>query len=166
MTEKNTQSHPLARLLNYMRPHRMRVNLAILFSILNKVFDLAPPALIGVAVEIVVNREESYFARWGVADPANQLIVLAIITLVVWILESAFEYANRVYWRNLAQNVEHELRIEAYSHVQDLELAYFEECESQSSAMQREGELKQKTHSEKRKMIEIFQSDNTKSIQT
>lgn len=127
MTEKNTQSHPLARLLNYMRPHRMRVNLAILFSILNKIFDLAPPALIGVAVEIVVNREESYFARWGIVDPANQLIVLAVITLIVWILESVFEYANRVYWRNLAQNVEHELRIEAYAHVQDLELAYFED---------------------------------------
>lgn len=127
MTEKNTQSQPLARLLNYMRPHRMRVNLAILFSILNKIFDLAPPALIGVAVEIVVNREESYFARWGVVDPANQLIVLAIITLIVWVMESVFEYANRVYWRNLAQNIEHELRIEAYAHVQDLELAYFED---------------------------------------
>ncbi len=127
MTENNTASHPLMRLLNYMRPYRMRVNLAILFSILNKVFDLAPPALIGVAVEIVVNREESYFARWGITDPANQLMVLAVITLIVWILESAFEYANRVYWRNLAQTVEHELRIEAYAHVQDLELAYFED---------------------------------------
>lgn len=127
MTEKNSPSHPLARLLNYMRPHRRRVNLAILFSILNKVFDLAPPALIGVAVEIVVNREESYFANWGIIEPANQLIALAVITLIVWVMESVFEYANRVYWRNLAQNVEHELRIEAYAHVQGLELAYFED---------------------------------------
>lgn len=127
MTEKNKPSHPLARLLNYMRPHRRRVNLAILFSILNKIFDLAPPALIGVAVEIVVNREESYFANWGIVEPANQLIALAVITLIVWVMESVFEYANRVYWRNLAQNIEHELRIEAYAHVQGLELAYFED---------------------------------------
>ena len=127
MTSPSKNAHPLSRLINYMRPYRGRVNLAILFSILNKVFDLAPPALIGVAVEIVVNREDSFFAQWGFVDPAQQLIVLAVITLVVWVLESVFEYANRVYWRNLAQSVEHELRIEAYQHVQDLELAYFED---------------------------------------
>lgn len=124
---QNNKSHPLVRLLDYMRPHRMRVNLAILFSILNKIFDLAPPALIGVAVEIVVNRENSVFARFGFVEPAEQLTVLAIITLIVWVLESVFEYANRVYWRNLAQTVEHEMRIEAYEHVQGLELAYFED---------------------------------------
>jgi len=127
MSQSNTQSHPLTRLINYMRPHRMRVNLAIAFSILNKVFDLAPPALIGVAVEIVVNKENSIFARFGFVEPVEQLTVLAVITLIVWILESAFEYANRVYWRNLAQAVEHEIRIEAYEHVQGLELAYFED---------------------------------------
>ncbi|MGJ3238238.1 MAG: ABC transporter ATP-binding protein [Anaerolineae bacterium] len=120
-------AHPLIRLIHYMRPHQGRVNLAIFFSILNKIFDLAPPALIGVAVEIVVNREESIFARWGFVDPAQQLLLLAGITLFVWVMESLFEYANRVYWRNLAQTVEHELRIDAYSQVQALELAYFED---------------------------------------
>ena len=119
--------NPLRRLLSYMRPHRRKVITATLFSVLNKIFDLAPPALIGVAVEIVVNRENSFFAQYGFADPAQQLILLAVITLVVWILESAFEYANRIVWRNLAQAVQHEMRIEAYAHVQGLELAYFED---------------------------------------
>lgn len=127
MPQTSSQKHPLYRLFDYMRPHRTRLNLAIIFSILNKIFDLAPPALIGVAVEIVVNRENSIFARWGLTNPAQQLIALAIVTLIVWILESVFEYANRVVWRNLAQTVEHELRVDAYSHVQSLELAYFED---------------------------------------
>ena len=39
---------PLVRLLAYMRNERGQLLLATLFSILNKVFDLAPPILIGV----------------------------------------------------------------------------------------------------------------------
>ena len=31
------------------------------------------------------------------------------------------------FWRNLAQNIQHNLRLDAYNHLQDLELAYFEE---------------------------------------
>ena len=32
-----------------------------------------------------------------------------------------------VVWRNLAQTVEHEARMDAYAHVQELELGYFED---------------------------------------
>jgi ATP-binding cassette subfamily B protein len=40
-------------------------------------------------------------------------------------LESAFEYAASRLWRNLAQVIQHDLRVSAYSHIQDLELSYF-----------------------------------------
>lgn len=110
-----------------MRPHRRTVILACLASVLNKVFDLAPPMLIGTAVDIVVQREESVIARLGADDGTTQLLVLAGLTLVVWILESLFDYANQVLWRNLAQTVEHDLRLDAYAHVQSLEMAYFED---------------------------------------
>ena len=117
----------IVRLIEYMRPHRGRLNAAVAFSILNKIFDIAPPALIGAAIEIVVNRENSLFARLGIPTLEQQLYVLAAVTLVVWVLESLFEYAHRIYWRNLAQTVQHEMRLEAYEHVQGLEMAYFED---------------------------------------
>ncbi|GAB1420355.1 ABC transporter ATP-binding protein [Anaerolineales bacterium] len=63
----------------------------------------------------------------GVSDVKDQLLILALITLVIWILESLFEYAHQIYWRNLAQTIQHDLRIETYAHVQNLELAYFED---------------------------------------
>ncbi len=119
--------YALVRLLRYMRPYQGRVNGAIAFSILNKIFDLAPPALIGAAVDIVVQQENSLFARLGVVEPGQQLLALAVITLIVWILESAFEFAQRVWWRNLAQTVQHEMRVETYDHVQRLEMAYYED---------------------------------------
>jgi ATP-binding cassette subfamily B protein len=46
---------------------------------------------------------------------------------VVWLLESATEWGYMVMWRNLAQTVEHEARMDAYTHIQDLELGYFED---------------------------------------
>lgn len=122
-----TKPHPLVRLLHYARQHRRTVIMATLFSILNKIFDLAPPALIGAAVDIVVKRDDSIIARLGVSEPRDQLLVLGGITLFIWIGESVFQYIYQLYWRNLSQTLEHELRLDAYSHVQDLELAYFED---------------------------------------
>ena len=52
--------------------------LATLFSILNKIFDLAPPLLIGAAVDVVVKQEESALSDFGYSDPKEQLIVLSI----------------------------------------------------------------------------------------
>ncbi len=125
--QSSSKPYALVRLLQYMRPFQGRVNGAIAFSILNKIFDLAPPALIGAAVDIVVQQENSFFAQLGFVDPAQQLLVLALVTLVVWILESIFEFAQRVWWRNLAQTVQHEMRVETYAHVQQLEMAYYED---------------------------------------
>ena len=119
--------HPLRRLLQTLRPHRRRVRLAAGFSILNKVFDLAPPLLIGAAVDIVVERESSWFGELGVTDVGDQLLLLGGLTVLIWVLESVFEYTYKIYWRNLAQTVQHELRLDAYRHVQGLELAWFED---------------------------------------
>jgi ATP-binding cassette, subfamily B, bacterial len=119
--------HPLRRLIRYARPHRRQMYLASACSVLNKLFDLAPAALIGVAVDVVVRGRQSFIASLGYADPRHQLVVLAAITIVVWVLESIFQYLYGVLWRNLAQTVQHELRLKGYAHLQDLDLAYFEE---------------------------------------
>lgn len=117
----------LGRLWRYAGNHRRRVRLAVSCSVLNKLFDLAPPVLIGAAVDVVVRRQDSILADLGVADVRQQLVVLAVATFVIWSLESLFEYAYKVLWRNLAQAIQHELRLDAYAHLQGLEMAYFEE---------------------------------------
>ncbi len=104
--------------------------LASVCSVLNKIFDLGPPVLIGAAVDVIVQRESSFLTRFGVVEVWDQLLLLSGITLAVWLLESAFQYAYAILWRNLAQTVEHDLRIDAYRHLQDLELAYYEERSS------------------------------------
>ena len=119
--------HPLQQLLKYGRRYRLKTWLASICSFLNKLFDLAPPALIGIAVDVVVKQQDSILAQWGIKDVFWQLAIITGLSAIVWALESIFEYAYDYLWRNLAQDIEHDLRLEAYSHLQELELAYFEE---------------------------------------
>ncbi|MEC7135575.1 MAG: ABC transporter ATP-binding protein [Candidatus Thermoplasmatota archaeon] len=118
---------PISRLLAHTKNHRSTMWLGTLFSILNKIFDLAPPLLIGAAVDVVVKREESALSGFGYSDPKEQLILLSILTIIIWVFESLFEYIYGVLWRNLAQTVQHELRLDAYSHIQNLEMEWFGE---------------------------------------
>ena len=127
MTKVDDRRHPFVRLLNYAKTYRRRVALATIYSMLGKTFDIMPPILIGVAVDIVVQQKNSLLGRIGITDLTHQLLILGFVTLIVWILESLFEYIQRVNWRNLAQSMQHDLRVDAYDHVQHLELAYFED---------------------------------------
>lgn len=126
MKTENTH-HPFRRLLDYASTYKRRIALATLYSALGKIFDIAPPILIGVAVDTVVEQRNSLLAGFGIANPSEQLLVLGIVTLIVWILESLFEYIQRIHWRGLAQSMQHDLRVDAYNHVQHLELSYFED---------------------------------------
>jgi ATP-binding cassette subfamily B protein len=104
------------------------VVLATIFSVLNKICDIAPELLIGAAVDVVVGGGQSFIGRmFGVEDQSDQLTILAIITVIIWILESITDYIAEVLWRNLAQSIEHDMRMGAYAHVQELEMAYFED---------------------------------------
>jgi ATP-binding cassette subfamily B protein len=94
--------------------------------VLNKLFDLAPPVLIGLAVDVVVRQDNAWLALFGVTRVPAQLAVLAVLSFVIWSAESLFEYLYGLLWRNLAQTVQHELRLEAYGHLQQLEMAFFE----------------------------------------
>ncbi|MDY6937844.1 MAG: ABC transporter ATP-binding protein [Cyanobacteriota bacterium] len=119
--------HLFARLLAYAHQYQARIWQATACSILNKIFDLAPPALIGAAVDVVVEQQDSLIARFGVRDILGQLLILALLSFIIWGLESVFEYAYQRLWRNLAQTIQHDLRLDAYRHLQELELAYFED---------------------------------------
>jgi ATP-binding cassette, subfamily B, bacterial len=127
MVISSRQLPPLSRLLRYSRPYRREIWLASLCSVLNKIFDLAPPALIGTAVDVVVQKDQSILARWGIPDVGQQLLLICVASIVIWGLESLFEYAYARLWRNLAQTIQHYLRLDTYGHLQNLEMAFFEE---------------------------------------
>jgi ATP-binding cassette, subfamily B, bacterial len=119
---------PLIRLWRYAGGNRRTARAAIAFSVINKLADVMPELLIGAAVDVVVRGTDSFVGQLlGIEDRYAQLLALAAINVAVWLIESASEYVANILWRNLAQTIEHEARMDAYRHVQRLELAWFED---------------------------------------
>jgi len=85
-----------------------------------------PEILIGIAIDVVVNRESSFVAKLGFEAPESQILVLAVLTFFVWAGESLFEYFYLVLWRNLSQRLQAELRQDTYVHMQSQGMDYFE----------------------------------------
>ncbi|MBX3724992.1 MAG: hypothetical protein KF823_03645 [Xanthomonadales bacterium] len=63
--------HPLKRLLGHAADRRGDIRLATVWSVLNKVFDVLPEILIGVAVDVVVNRHD-YSGRRSSLEQTGQ----------------------------------------------------------------------------------------------
>ena len=122
----NFISKSLSDLFIYLKPWRLSVIKASVFSGLNKIFDIAPEVLIGIAVDLVVKRNQSFVASLGFESINGQVLFLGGVTFVIWALESLFEYLYMIEWRGLAQKVEHDLRVTAYDHAQRLELNWHE----------------------------------------
>lgn len=119
---------PLRRLWTYARGHRRQVVAAIAVTVLNKLADVMPELLIGAAVDVVVRQKESLVGEvLGIESLTGQLTALAVINVLVWVVESGSDWVAHLLWRNLAQTIEHEARMDAYAHVQELELAWFED---------------------------------------
>lgn len=125
-TSSNQSFQALVRLLRYAKGYRRRIAAATACSIINKLFDIAPEILIGVAIDVVVNQENSFVARLGFETPHQQITILAVLTFFIWAGESLFEYLFQILWRNLAQRLQADMRQDTYEHAQRLDMAFFE----------------------------------------
>ena len=127
-------TQPLRALWRRYDAYRARFVAAVVASTINKVADVVPELLIGAAVDVVVRGDASFVGEvLGVESRYVQLGWLAVINAVVWIVESLSEYVASVLWRGLAQGVQHDLRVEAYDHVQHLDLSWHESRPSGST---------------------------------
>ncbi len=125
-SKKELDNNPLFRLIKNQYKQRSLIICASTCSILNKIFDLAPPVLIGLSIDVVVREKSSWLASFGFESVPLQIFILAIASFIIWSAESFFEYLYALLWRNLAQSTQHNLRIQAYNHLQKLEMSFFE----------------------------------------
>lgn len=111
----------------YFLPRRLQLLVVSAYSALNTLFDVLPEILIGFAIDTVVNRENSFLASMGISDVTHQMVLLALVTFVVWALESLFQYLYIRGWRGFAQDVQHAARLDLYKHLQSLRMDVIEE---------------------------------------
>ena len=121
-----TKQKPLIRLLKYAKGLRTQITLASLCSVINKLFDIAPEILIGIAIDVVVSKQDSFLASFGYVEPKSQIIALAVLTFIIWLGESIFQFLYSVLWRNLAQSLQHRMRIETYDRMQNMDMSFYE----------------------------------------
>lgn len=124
--ESQSSFASLLRLLRYARGYRRRVLLATASSVINKLFDIAPEILIGIAIDVVVNQDTSFVASFGFETAQQQIMALAVLTFFIWAGESLFQYFYMVLWRNLAQDLQADLRQNTYEHMQKQSMGFFE----------------------------------------
>ena len=110
----------------YAVPWRTKIYWASFCSIMNKLFDIMPEILIGFAVDLVIKQQDSFIASLGFSNPSSQVTILAIVTFFIWVFESLFQYLHSIAWRGIAQSIEHDIRLDAYNHVQHLDLQWHE----------------------------------------
>ena len=89
--------NPIIRLYLNLIEERRLLFFAFLSSIINKILDLAPPVIIGLAVDIVVKEHNSWIAGFGIKEVPAQLIFLAFASGIVWSAESPLNICIRFY---------------------------------------------------------------------
>ena len=114
------------RFFKFAKKWRLRIYASTTFSVLNKLFDIAPEILLGLAVDVVTNADDNFLNALGISDSKNQVIILALLTFGIWAFESIFQYLYMLGWRGIAQSIEHDVRRDLYSNVQSLDVSWHE----------------------------------------
>lgn len=118
----------MARLFAYLRPMRGRMSASIGSSVANKVLDLAPPILVAWLIDAVTGHSPVWMnAGLGLSSSMAQVVFIAILTVVIFGLESVSQWGYAHGFMNVSQDLQHNLRLDAYSRMQDREIRFFEE---------------------------------------
>jgi ABC-type multidrug transport system fused ATPase/permease subunit len=102
------------RLLGFLAPHRTGVIWAFVLALLAMVSSVTIPYLVGQGINAVTAHQHHALIKYGVL-----IFIAALITFV-------FTIFRRLVAGRVSLDVEYELRNTFYSHLQDLELAFFD----------------------------------------
>jgi ATP-binding cassette subfamily B protein len=116
---------PIRFILSYLLRKPVPLALAVCCTTINKIADILPEVLIGIAIDVVTGGGNKWLDGWGVTSPRTQLVILAGITIFIWVAESVFEFLYIVLWGRIAQRIQREVRVDAYHHIQKLPLSFF-----------------------------------------
>ena len=127
MQQNHEPKQPMRRLFQYLGNYSGQLNFAIASSVINKILDLMPPIMIGWLIDSVSGNTPAWIATtFGISEPIGIGVFFAILIVIIFGIESFFEWLFKLNFMRLAQRVQHDLRIDAYQQLQSREIAYFE----------------------------------------
>ncbi|MDQ5891125.1 MAG: ATP-binding cassette, subfamily bacterial [Candidatus Dependentiae bacterium] len=113
-------------LTSYLRPYKWRIFWASFCSIANQVFDISQDVLMGLMVDVALRSNNSFAAWFGFETTTAQLLFFVGITVLNGSVEALFEYLYTDAWGRIAHDLQHDVRVQLYRHLQKLPLSYFE----------------------------------------
>jgi len=122
-----TPDKPMLRLFQYLKPYNGQLSFASTTSVLNKVLDLMPPVMVGWIIDTVSGAPPNWIQEFTkTSDNWTIAIFCSILIVVVFALESLFEWMYQLNFMRLAQRVQNDLRVDTYNKLQQREIAFFE----------------------------------------
>ncbi|HVR42811.1 MAG TPA: ABC transporter ATP-binding protein [Thermoanaerobaculia bacterium] len=131
--------HLTRRLLSYLRPYRRRAALSVLLIIVSSLFELAGPAIVGIAIDLyVVSPGElpqagvsrqigQWLAERGLTlDPISGINAAAALFLLTLIGGFVILYSQMVLMNMMGQFVMSDLRRQIFAHLQRLDVQFFD----------------------------------------
>ncbi len=119
---------PMRRLFRYLDRYKGKLWSSISYSVINKFFDLMPPFLTAWMIDSVSGNIPIWISKWtGLTEVWPIIVFLTALTVFIFGMESFFEWLFKRGFMELAQEVQHDLRMDAYTQLQSREIAYFEE---------------------------------------
>jgi len=119
--------NPIKKLFVYIKQFKAKLIFSITSSIFNRVLDLMPPLLVGWVIDSLNRNPPRWLTfLYDGSDPWTMAIILAVTGVLIFAIESLFEWMYQHGFLSLAQLVQHKLRVEAYDKLQRREQQYFD----------------------------------------
>jgi ATP-binding cassette subfamily B protein len=131
------EGHPMRRLFEYVLPYWKRLSAGIVMAFVMRFARLVPSLAIAAAIDraIQTNGRPGILADIGLITsstiPAEQgaqialLQRLGIIVGVAFVVQSIAQFASQYLFQSAAQEIQHDLRLDTYSHMQRLSMNFF-----------------------------------------
>jgi ATP-binding cassette subfamily B multidrug efflux pump len=121
---KAYDSHLMRRLLEYMRPYRFRVFLALALVAVVTPLELAPPWLFQRAIDNYlvpgVNGTLAEITAW------HGIIIISLVYLAVLVFDFLAQYIQIRIMQRVGQQTMYDMRTQIFAHLQRLSMTYFD----------------------------------------
>ncbi|MBI5440587.1 MAG: ABC transporter ATP-binding protein, partial [Deltaproteobacteria bacterium] len=111
-----------ALLLPYAAPYRWRIGLGLAANVAARLFDLLPIVVVGRVVDAITAAAKS-----GAPPRPSLFLFYGLLVLATFAGLAVFQSSSDYAWDTLAQKVRHELRTRLYTHLQRLDVSFFED---------------------------------------
>jgi ATP-binding cassette subfamily B protein len=113
----------------YGRDHWFEATVAIVASVFARVLDLAPPILLGLAIDSVIQKNKPFlpFLPDAVipATDTGRLVFMGGLIAGSFMLGAAFHWVRNWGWNTFSQHIQHEIRTDTYDKMQRLNMDFF-----------------------------------------